>query len=1171
MKIVRLQLEAFGPFTDKVLDFTEGPALHLIHGPNEAGKSSALRAITDLRFGIPFRSPDNFIHPHNQLRIAGVFIDERGAQIGLRRHKGRGQTLSAFDPTSGAELAAGIGPGLERALTGGLSREEFELLFGLDHERLRAAGRRLLEGEGELGSALFEASAGTRNVGEILERLDADARGYFLQHGNAQNAIINQARRQFDLHRQALRAATMRPTEWQELKRTHEQAEQALRELEGRLEASHRTHNEHTELRAVEPLLRELDFSREAVAVLAEVPELSPEAREQRLAAEQALRAAQHNRQRAEAALERSDEALATVRIEEGLLAHAHTIERLAARSEQVGESRLQRRLHDDAIAQVERELGAAAARIAPGQTPAALLEAVPSAADRVTLNAHIEAIARADERLAEQHARRDELDAEEQADAAGAPALPDPGLRNALTRALEEARALGDITQRRLEAEREGVALDHQLTQALSDLGLGSIEALRVTRPLLDAQIVATRDVLAGIDDTLAHLRAEAQRLHDDLQTQGRRRRELAAAGEVVTADTLRMARARRDEGWALVRKAFIERSHDAAALAPAYDPDHRLPEAFEAAQAGADRQADLLRADAKRAASYAECSSRIDAMEARKAELEREALEQRELRARVHADWFAGLVAAALPRLEPEALREWAMKREAAVALAAQMAEAAARLQAMDVDSARAERALRDALTALEQPAAGLVLAQLVRVADEHDRALSRLQLETEARVRERRERALARQRIERRIEDNARERAEHRSALAEWHRRLALVPNSAPEAVQARLVELDALVRRMAELADTRQRRAEHHARIEDFEAQVAALARTLGEAVPASEIAADRVDQWKTRLVGSQDEQRRRDALLNERAQALQDKTAATAEEGAQQACLAQLCAAAGVTTPAQLPGCEEASARKRELNAALVAQQLRLAQASTRTESELRSRLADTDTPALEHALTRCGDELERLNQSVSQARSAEEQARRALEAIDGSAAAAEAREAMEAAAARLRAALRPWARLRLAHTLLQASLARFKERAQAPMVATASTYFALMTGERYPRLIVDDAEATPVLRAQRADGKTIGVEAMSEGTRDQLFLALRLAALELRRGSHPEMPLILDDVLVTSDDARAANVLRALARFAAGGQVLLFTHHQHLVEVARGVLGEERMRVVEVG
>jgi len=95
----------------------------------------------------------------------------------------------------------------------------------------------------------------------------------------------------------------------------------------------------------------------------------------------------------------------------------------------------------------------------------------------------------------------------------------------------------------------------------------------------------------------------------------------------------------------------------------------------------------------------------------------------------------------------------------------------------------------------------------------------------------------------------------------------------------------------------------------------------------------------------------------------------------------------------------------------------------------------------------------------------------------------------------------------------------------------------------------------------PVLRAERADGAVIGVEAMSEGTSDQLYLALRLAALELRRASHPRMPLILDDVLVTSDDERATNILRALARFAEGGQVLVFTHHRHLLDLARTALG----------
>ena len=80
---------------------------------------------------------------------------------------------------------------------------------------------------------------------------------------------------------------------------------------------------------------------------------------------------------------------------------------------------------------------------------------------------------------------------------------------------------------------------------------------------------------------------------------------------------------------------------------------------------------------------------------------------------------------------------------------------------------------------------------------------------------------------------------------------------------------------------------------------------------------------------------------------------------------------------------------------------------------------------------------------------------------------------------------------------------------------------------------------------------------------MSEGTADQLYLALRLAALELRRSSHSQMPLVLDDALITSDDERAANILRALAQFAEHGQVMIFTHHRHLIDVAHSALGDQ--------
>ncbi len=70
MKILQLDLRAFGPFTGRALDLSKGDAgLHVVYGPNEAGKSSALRAVEQMLFGIPARATDDFIHPYKNLRV----------------------------------------------------------------------------------------------------------------------------------------------------------------------------------------------------------------------------------------------------------------------------------------------------------------------------------------------------------------------------------------------------------------------------------------------------------------------------------------------------------------------------------------------------------------------------------------------------------------------------------------------------------------------------------------------------------------------------------------------------------------------------------------------------------------------------------------------------------------------------------------------------------------------------------------------------------------------------------------------------------------------------------------------------------------------------------------------------------------------------------------------
>lgn len=1167
MKLARLLLQAFGPFTDTELDFTGNGArpeanLHLIYGPNEAGKSSALRAMTDLRFGIPLRSPDDFVHPTSQLRIAGVFIDTDGKPIGLVRRKGRGATLSRFDIATGQPaIPPEVGREHELALTGGLGRDEFEAMFGLNHARLRAGGDQLLKGEGELGSALFEASAGARGIAAILASLEADAKALFNPHGRAQSAIINEARRQLDEQRHLWKQAQTRPADWQALYRAHEQARDALAEVDRALEAQRRRENELTELRTVEPLLREHDRALAELQTLADIADLPENAREDRLAAEQALRRAEKDLQEAELELTRCAEALDDLVIEAPLLEHAEAIERLVSSVETVVRARIEMRQQQAVIERIEADLAASIARIAPRQTADSLVNATPSAADRTALDTHLGAISRLVERLEGHRSRAEELDQAAKLDADDAPALPDPDARQTLAIALRNAQGLGDISRQIADLERDLKGLDGRLNQALSELGVESAEGLRIIRPLLDAQIASAWKDWTEIDQAEVKLRDEDQRLEADLEQQRLRQRQLAAAGEVVTAETLRLARERRDEGWGLIRQVYVEHSHDVHELGRSFDPERPLPEAFETAQGNADRQADLLRADATRAAGYEECTARIEDMDKRRREIADELARLGSRRQDIQTEWSRQLTEAHLPGLSPEALREWQAVRKAALDVADRMAQSQTDRDHLQSELTAATTALISALQGVGQTAVGITLPSLIDQADRWEKQATKDEAKHDEHVRSKQQRRMERDKVAGQIKKAEAELLGHQAAIQNWHIRLFLDPNSLPEAVKARLDELDDFAKQSAALGEARLKQSQQLAVIEDFSTRAGDIATLMGEPIP--EMPDDFADRMKGRLNSSREQDQLRRTLNRDRARAQERKRNAENERTTQSTILSNLCVAASVEAAANLPDREDDATRKRQAKATLTAHQQQLAKASNRTVDELHERLAELDAIAIDGERERCRDEISRLEQEQAKARQAEEQTRRALEAIDASDAAAKAREAMESAAARYRSAIRPWARLKMAHALLQEALNRFRERAQAPMVSAASGYFELMTGGRYQRLVADEADDKPVLRAQRADGVRIGVEAMSEGTADQLYLALRLAALELRRASHPQMPLVLDDVLVTSDDERAANILRALARFAEGGQVMIFTHHRHLVDLAQVILGEQ--------
>ena len=147
--------------------------------------------------------------------------------------------------------------------------------------------------------------------------------------------------------------------------------------------------------------------------------------------------------------------------------------------------------------------------------------------------------------------------------------------------------------------------------------------------------------------------------------------------------------------------------------------------------------------------------------------------------------------------------------------------------------------------------------------------------------------------------------------------------------------------------------------------------------------------------------------------------------------------------------------------------------------------------------------------------------------------------------------------------------LLRAAAARLAARAierhralvQDPLIDRAGALFKLATAEAFAGLGVDFGDDDqPMLVAKRSNGERVAVAGLSEGTRDQLFLALRLALLE-RRTAEP-MPFIGDDLLASFDEARTQATLKLLAEAGRARQIILFTHHRHVAELARALPGE---------
>lgn len=615
------------------------------------------------------------------------------------------------------------------------------------------------------------------------------------------------------------------------------------------------------------------------------------------------------------------------------------------------------------------------------------------------------------------------------------------------------------------------------------------------------------------------------------------------------VTLAELIEARASRDAAWRSIKAGEIS-------------PDQAAP-GFESKVQSADSVSDRRH---DKAQEVSELQTRLDSLQ----RLQNQVVDQ-ELRATendtamvaLRNDWAARAAEIGVPGMPLLATGPWHEAREKVLHAADTVAEVSLALDELTRGTAEAKAALAAALgdgVAVE-PAGGLA-ALIVAAADAVD-AASKARGLREALQKQRDAATLAKAVSE----DKA---AAARTALGGWEdlwrANLASAALSADTGVGAAEGALSLLTSVEGKLSAIRQLRKE---RIETMQADLdnfAHAAQVLAASVapelngqPPATVAAE----LATRLNKAKSDQTEHKRLSQELASLQTKATSAAARIDTATAGIRPILHLAKVSTNDELRAAVLRSDRWRELGKAIAsaknaAQDTGDGLSLEALETEWQS--ADLhEIPVVLDDIARAKEELLREQNTLSADKA---NASAALSKIAGQDEAARAESSRQDALAKMANAAERYIKVFTAGRLLRWAIDRYRETKQGPMLARAGEIFTGLTLGSFKKLAVDFDSDPLTLQGQRADGALVAVGGMSDGTRDQLYLALRLAALELHLVQAQSLPFVADDLFVNYDDARAKAGLEELRVLSASTQVLFLSHHDHLIPAVRSVFGE---------
>jgi len=1150
MRLNRLDLTRYGKFTDHVVDFgarAEGGCdLHIVYGPNEAGKSTLFNGWLDLLYGIGAQSSYNFLHPYPTMQIgAAISVEGKSFEV-IRRKRSQNSLFDAQDqPISEGALLAGLG---------GLDRDAYRTMFSLDDETLEQGGESILASRGDLGELLFSASAGLGELSQRLVRLRGETEDFYKYR--ARSGRLAELKSDLAGLKAERERLDTQASEYARLTKAHDDATERHAEANAARQTVRARLASINRLLTALPRLGELDTLAGQLEPLAGLPDAAPEWRDQirRLSEEDA--ALQAGGAALGAEIERLTADLEAISINPDLLAlqdRMADLDRLRTRHNAAEEDLPDRRA---ALARLQGRIDQLLAQLGrPGEAePADLLLDTATSAH---LRQLIEARTSLDVRLAtarreaeDAQAARDELQAQ-LGDVGGSvdELAPDERPRRVADLAGLVTAILGEDHGLRRQAALRAIPEAREKCEArLKALSpwQGEIELLEAMTPPSAETVRRWTAEAEDLERKLAAVDDETARLSTLLKRQEAEAATIASTRSLLSAEATDALRAARDHAWARHKSSL----------------DPGSAQTFETAMQAFDTAMDKRTNHQADVARLNECAVQIAVHQA---DLEAVAL----ARSRLEADRtdlearIAEAVTALSPMLAdtmtPDALADWLARRAQALEAGRTLRDHLRQLENADADRHAATDRLIRALAPLD-PAALPVDGLESLLGRAQDLISRETKLEARRQQLAQQDRALKKRALDLRTAEE-----ELQAWLLAWKTTCAgcWLGQAGHTPIPAEIREVLPLLGELGSALHDRAGLADRIAKMQqDQEAYAASLheiARLAGiEAEGAATAGIAR--QLADRLTAADKARARRadiaaqieDARIRQRAHAERRD----AHAGIRDPILAAL--QAETLTDAALAVDRALERRSLSARADEIRRQISESLGAVAFE-DARDQLARADSAALETERQELEAALDTLDADVQELYAARTAAANELAEVGGDDAVARIEQQRQTTLLAIAEGAEHYLRLSAGILAMEQALTLYRERHRSSMMARASDAVRTISRGRYTGLASQPDKGRETLIALQNDGSSKQAADMSKGARFQLYLALRVAGFHEFAETRATVPFIADDIMETFDDFRAEETFRLFAGMAQAGQVIYLTHHRHLCDIARAV------------